>query len=135
MLLQIVPINRLVHPIWESASAALQQPLPGSISIDTGATVLSLSRYLSIAGIVLLATAIGTDRKRAEWLLSLLTATTVVLAALLIGGTLGLIHFLTGFDGSARVAALDGATLGVILSAAGASVPGKDTKVDARPSW
>jgi hypothetical protein len=117
MLLQLMPLpaTRLAHPAWESAAAALSRPLAGSISIDTGATLLALSLYLGYAGVALLAAVVGVDRQRAEWLLLALMAATSVLAALAIGDAAGLLLL-----GAARPAALDGAALGVVLAAASA---------------
>ena len=48
MAFQAVPLpitSRLSNSIWQSASTALGQPLMGSISVDTGSTLLSLCRY------------------------------------------------------------------------------------------
>src|SRR4051812_30801554 len=49
MLLQVVPVARfLAHPVWVSASAALEKPFLGSISLDIGATLLSFARYSAV---------------------------------------------------------------------------------------
>ena len=75
MLIQVLPLGTigLAHPIWESAAAALGRPLAGSISIDPGATLISLVRYLSMAAIAFVASAVAVDRRRAEWILFALT--------------------------------------------------------------
>src|SRR5882672_965176 len=51
MLIQVLPLKTigLANPIWDSAASALGRPLAGSISIDPGATLVSLARYLSAA--------------------------------------------------------------------------------------
>ena len=123
MLIQVFPSGAigLAHPIWESASAALGKPLAGSISIDTGATLISLARYLSIATITLVAAAVAIDRHRAEWILFTLTIATTLVGILILTEHLGIITLFDDFQGgSVRVAASDCATLGIVLAAAAA---------------
>src|SRR5580700_3586755 len=87
MVLQTVPLpffSRFANPIWESASTALGRSLMPSLSIDPGATLFSLCRYLAWLGVGLLAAAITIDRQRAEWVLFAVTVVTVLIAALLI---------------------------------------------------
>ena len=86
MLFQILPlkITGLAHPIWESASTALGRPIGGSISIDPGATLMSLGRYLSTIVIVFIASAVAIDRQRAGWILFLVTAMTTAIAVMAI---------------------------------------------------
>jgi hypothetical protein len=52
-----MPFGSLAHPIWSSAKATLAEPLTGSISVDPGATLVALARYLRAAGIIFAATA------------------------------------------------------------------------------
>ena len=123
MLIQVLPLGAigLAHPIWESASAALRKPLSGSISIDIGATLISLARYLSIMAITLVASAVAVDRHRAEWILFTLTIATTLIGLLILTEYLGIfILFDDHQDGSVRAAASDCATLGIILAAAAA---------------
>ncbi len=86
MLVQLfpVPFGRFSHPVWASAAEALNMPISGHISIDLGATVIGLVRYLTAAGILVVATAVAIDRRRAEWLLYSLMGTTAFLAVALI---------------------------------------------------
>ena len=54
MLAQFVPVPAwLAHPAWASAAAALDRPLLGAISLDIGATLLSLGRYCLVLAIVI----------------------------------------------------------------------------------
>src|SRR3981081_701924 len=50
MVLQVLPISirSLANPVWVSASTALDKPFVGAISLDIGATLLSLARYCAI---------------------------------------------------------------------------------------
>jgi len=123
MLVQVLPLKTvgLAHPIWESAAAALRRPLAGSISIDPGATLISLARYLSAAAIAFVATAVAVDRRRAEWVLFALTAATTLIALMVLAAGPGGFTFLSNSNGGlAANAATDSATLGVILAAAAA---------------
>jgi len=85
MIVQVLPLKAvgLAHPIWESAAAALGRPLAGSISIDPGATLISLARFLSIAGIAFVAAAVAVDRNRAAWIFVTLTASTSLIASMI----------------------------------------------------
>jgi hypothetical protein len=119
MVLQILPAFNLANPIWKSAADALGRPLVGRISIDPGATFAALGRYLSAIAILLTASAIAVERRRAEWLLFSLTAATTAVA---------IMAFATSFDrftipglnigGIARAAAADCASLGIVLGIA-----------------
>jgi hypothetical protein len=85
IVFQILPLQLLAHPIWASAEAALGQRITGSISIDPGASVVSLGQYLCLVAAAFLSTAIAVDRGRAESLLFALTiaATAIAFIALL----------------------------------------------------
>src|SRR5574337_502171 len=50
MVVQILPmpLHALANPIWSSASSALNRPLAGAITIDIGATLLSLAQYCAV---------------------------------------------------------------------------------------
>src|SRR5258707_6707727 len=80
MLIQILPLPPLAHPIWASAEAAIGHPIAGSISVDTGASVMALSRYILVGAITLLSAAVALDRQRAEWILFSLTAATALIS-------------------------------------------------------
>jgi hypothetical protein len=123
ILIQVVPLGAigLAHPIWESAAATLGRPLAGSISIDPGATLICLVRYLSMVAIAFGASAVAVDRHRAESILFALTVATTLIGLLILTAGLGGLTLLSDHDGSsARIAASDSATLGIILAAAGA---------------
>jgi hypothetical protein len=122
MLIQVLSLSAigLDHPIWTSAEGALGRPIAGSISIDTGATLLALARYLCLAGIVLLATAVGLERQRAGGMLVLLTGVATLIAAELVASHFGYFgSLLREFDETGKHAeAVDDAVLGLILAAA-----------------
>lgn len=110
MLFQILPLKAigLANPIWESAATALGRSIGGSVSIDTGATIVALVRYLSMIAVSLAAAAVATDRHRAEGLLSVLTASATAIALMKLTTVLDL-----------RDAATVCSVLGVILAATG----------------
>lgn len=61
ILVQVLRLRALAHPIWTSARSALGYPLTGTISVDTGKTVIGLSQYLTLAAAGFLSTAIVVD--------------------------------------------------------------------------
>jgi hypothetical protein len=122
MLLQAAPLPyffRINNPIWQSVAATLARPLLGSISIDTGSTLLTLCRYFAWLGVGLVACAVAIDRQRAEWILVAATLATVFMAALLLTNDLGGFNFLAEDHAAlARGGALTGTDVGLILSTA-----------------
>ena len=80
IVFQILPLRPLAHPVWASAETALGQQITGTISIDPGASLLSLGQYLSLAAAALVSAAVAVDRARAESLLFALTAASAVMA-------------------------------------------------------
>jgi hypothetical protein len=84
VILQILPLHLLAHPIWRSAETVLQHPIAGSISVDPGASVIALGRYLIIAAVAFLSAAVAVDRLRAKWILFALSAATTVIAVIVI---------------------------------------------------
>ena len=75
MLLQMAPLPSRPRPSGlGQRQAGVFDPIAGSISIDIGATALALLRYLSLVGVMLLATATTIRRDRAEAVLVALTA-------------------------------------------------------------
>jgi len=97
MIIQLLPLRLLAHPVWESAQVALGHPLAGAISVDIGASVIALGKYLCIVTVVLVSAAVAIDRHRAEWLLfAVVAATTAIALIVLINETfpsLGLLRF------------------------------------------
>jgi hypothetical protein len=92
MLIQVVPLpgGWLAHSIWESASSALSRPVEATISVDIGATLLSLCWYAMALAAALATTAVALDRQKADVIFSLLTACAAVSAVAMLG--LGTIH-------------------------------------------
>jgi hypothetical protein len=120
MLLQVLPISirSLANPVWVSASTALDKPFVGAISLDIGATLLSLARYCAILAAAFVTATVALNRQRAENVLSLLTGIAVLIAAELIGYDLGYL-FLPGYEHlGERADAVNIAVIGCILSCA-----------------
>jgi hypothetical protein len=123
MLVQVLPlpISGLLHPIWLSARDALKDATLGSISIDSGASLVALSRYLTVAGIALASAAVTIDRQRAEWMLMGLAIVATLVAVVLVVHRLGGLFFLSPSDGAAPAASMDAiSALGVIVTTAAA---------------
>lgn len=118
MLVQIMPIpsRSLAHSAWASASAALDKPLVGAISLDIGTTLLSLAQYFFALSVAIISTAIALDRRRAEITLLLLTASAVVIATGLLCVDLGYFHAALWDLSSLRSQAMNVAVIGAILS-------------------
>jgi hypothetical protein len=83
MLVQVIPLpaHALANPIWASASGALNQRLSGVISIDIGATLLSLAQYCAVLAAALVTTAVALDRQRAAQILYILVVAATLVAA------------------------------------------------------
>lgn len=121
IVIQILPLNTLglANPIWESAQAAIGHPVGGSISIDPGATLIALIRYLSTLAVLLIAAAVAVDRQRAEEILFATVGATALIATVILSHDVLGLHFLYDNSSAAsRAEAVDCATLGVIVSAA-----------------
>ena len=90
MALQAIPIplRSLANPAWQSAAAGLGVPLIGSITVDTGRTVLALVYYLTVLGLIAASSAISINRSRAATVLVVLVVATTAMALLLIAGTI-----------------------------------------------
>jgi hypothetical protein len=118
MLVQLLPMpfGALSHPVWASAAEALNTSIWGHISIDLGATLIGLIRYLTAVGLLVAAAAVTIDRTRAEWLLHWLTATTAFLAVMLIGHDVAGLFPLAGPSATAALHAAS--ALGTIIAAA-----------------
>jgi hypothetical protein len=124
ILIQLMPLRSigLANSIWQSAATALSRPVIGSITVDPGATLICLARYLSLAGLGFVAAAVAIDRRRARWLLFALTTATALTALMLLA---------VGLGGAAQLdipdrallfiaAATNSAVLGIILAIAAA---------------
>jgi hypothetical protein len=120
MLLQVLPISirSLANPVWVSVSTALDKPFVGAISLDIGATLLSLARYCAILAATFVTAIVTLNRQRAENVLSLLTGTAALIAAELIGYDLGYLRF-PGYEHlGERADTMNIAVIGFILSCA-----------------
>src|SRR5712672_283520 len=118
MLLQVLPISirSLANPVWMSASTTLDKPLVGAISLDIGATLLSLARYCAILAAAFVTATVTLDKQRAESVLSLLTGIAALIAAELIVYNLGYLR-LPGYEHlGERTDAMIIAIIGFILS-------------------
>lgn len=96
MLVQLFPLQSewLVNPVWVSASAAMDKPVLGAITVDIGATLLALARYVLLLAAGLLTLAIALNRQYAQNVLAMTTAVATFVALSLIAidlGYLGLI--------------------------------------------
>lgn len=111
MALQAVPmpVGTLGNPIWATASAALNEPLAERITVDTGATMLSLAQYCAVLAVALVTAIITLDRYRAGQVLHILMSIAMVATAMWFGKETSVV---TGPDGSTV------AVLGVLLSCA-----------------
>ncbi|WP_275173782.1 hypothetical protein [Bradyrhizobium sp. CSS354] len=110
MALQAVPMpmDTLGNPIWATASAALGKPLAETITVDKGATMLSLAQYCAVLAAALVTGVITLDRYRAAQVLHILLSIATIATAIWFGKTDGI----GGADGSAV------AVLGVLFSCA-----------------
>jgi hypothetical protein len=116
VLIQVLPLTLFAHPIWASAAEALGRPVAGAISIDPGASLISLSQYLSMTGVAFLSAAVALDRQRAEWLLFALAGACAAIALIVLAHDVffsGL--WLTAF---AHAQAIDCASMGAIIAGA-----------------
>jgi hypothetical protein len=121
MLIQLIPlpIPGLARSIWAMSRQALGTPLASSVTIDPGATVVALGRYLSFVTVLVLATAIAIDRQRAERILFLVIAAYAAVAATLLVHDMGGFTFLGEISsGGTRDAIAASCTLGTAVAAA-----------------
>ena len=121
MLVQVLPlkISGFANPVWRSTAEALGQSLAGSITVDPGATLVSLARYNSAIAIILVSAALAINRNHAERILFALTAATTVIASLVIVERLGNFTFLkNSSNGLAGIGGIESAALGVNFAAA-----------------
>jgi hypothetical protein len=80
-----IPVAAPAHPVWSGVAAALTPPPFGHVTIDLGATLLSLETLLACFAVALTAAAVAIERARAEralfWVAGASTAAAVALAA------------------------------------------------------
>jgi hypothetical protein len=121
--IQLIPLSGtgLANPIWKSAAAALSRPTLGSITVDPGATLITLLRYISVVALAFVAAAVAIDRNRAYWLLCALTTASTFVALMVLATSPGGLKLLnTGDSATLTAAASDHAGLGVIFAIAAA---------------
>ena len=119
IMAQLAPVpGGLAHSVWTSASAALGQPLAGTVTLDTGATLLDLCLYFLALAIAIIATAVALERRRAETILVVLMSAAALIAAVLIGLDLDLSRFTDLGLTLQRPQMLTVAVLGLVLSCA-----------------
>ncbi len=98
IVIQLLPTPIGAHSIWAFANEALGQHAWGHISIDPGRTTLALAFYLANVALVLVGIFVARDRRRAELILSTLTAIAAITALGLLIGKSGLIASVTNPD-------------------------------------
>jgi hypothetical protein len=109
-----IPLGWFSDPVWASTSAALDTSIAGSISIDTGATLLAVVRYCAVLATAVTAAALACDRRSAARALYLLTAIAGTVAASQITRDFGYFRWLHPSDsesGSVLIAAI-----GIVVS-------------------
>jgi hypothetical protein len=122
ILIQLMPLANLAlaNSIWQSTGTALSRPVSGSITIDTGATLISLTRYFSLLGLSFVAAAVAIDRRRAKSILFALATAAALTTLIMLAAEFGAGATLNIHDRALIVAAAtDSAVLGVILAIAG----------------
>jgi hypothetical protein len=110
-------LTELAHPVWTSAAEALQKPMVGRITVDTGITAVALVQVAALVGVALLTLAVTLDRERAE---IVLVGSTI--AASLIAMIVTIADLLDIDAFAARAEALDAACVGLVLSSACAAL-------------
>jgi hypothetical protein len=123
ILIQLMPLASLglANSIWQSAGAALSRPVLGSVTVDPGATLICMARYLSLAGLSFVASAVAIDRRRAKWVLFALVTAAALTTLMVLTAEFGVGATLNIHDRALSVSAATGtAVLGIILAVAGA---------------
>src|SRR3569832_2215159 len=98
MIVQLLPTPIGAHSVWAYADAALGQHRWGHISLDLGRTVLALAFYTANIALAVAAIFVARDRRRAELILTALTAISALTVAGLLIGKWGLIAGVTNPD-------------------------------------
>ena len=116
MAVQLVPTPLIwfSDSVWASTSSALNLPIAGSISVDTGATLLAAATYCAVLGTALTIAALATDRPTAEEILYLLTVMAATVAVTEIARDLGYYHRLEPADGGVGTVLI--AAIGIVVS-------------------
>jgi hypothetical protein len=120
MLSQVLPVatRSLTRPVWASTAGALDRRFVGTISLDIGATLVSLARYCSVLAAAFVTAAITLSKPRAEKVLSFLAGIAALIAAGLIGYDVGYLRLAGYGHPGVRADAMNVAIIGLILSLA-----------------
>ncbi|MCC8982213.1 hypothetical protein [Bradyrhizobium acaciae] len=84
IIAQMLPLTLWAHPVWKFAGETLGEPLSGSVTIDTGASLGALLLWLSLLSIMITAAAIAIDARRADRVARTIAATAAVAAIILL---------------------------------------------------
>jgi hypothetical protein len=120
MLVQLVPMpgGPLMNPIWSSAAAAIGERPTGSVTVDTGMTLLAICRLTCMAAIAQLAVLVGQHRRRAEGLLSLLAGIATLVSLERIASCLSIPEAVQLLPSTAQSAAETIGAFGFVLTTA-----------------
>jgi hypothetical protein len=116
MLIQALPLRIFANPIWASAQNAIGHRLAGTISIDSGNSVIALGQYLCLIAVAFLSAAVAVDRHRAMWILYALTAAGASIALIMLAQEL----FFPGItiDALIREQSINCVSIGAIVAGA-----------------
>jgi hypothetical protein len=117
MVAQLIPFPPLAHSVWSAAAAALNEPLSGSVTVDTGATAVALSRYLVLTAIVIVTLCVSINRRQADVLLRVMTAIGLILSLAMLIALFAAPQFAAASGPGLRAPLVAIASLGVLLSA------------------
>jgi hypothetical protein len=121
MLLQIAPLSPFANSIWPTASAALNEPLVGHISIEPGATIRSLFEFLASISLMVATTVFTRGREQAEITLFVLCAVTTFMSVEVLLGHLGPLAGIVPTEGQSAAATFVAiSALGAVVNAAAA---------------
>jgi hypothetical protein len=101
------------HSIWSYANGAMGRQSWGHVSVDLGMTILALVFYLANVSLILVGVFVARDRRGAELVLAVVTATIAIATFILLIGRL-----IPAFDGDLNEILGAVSAFGVLLSLA-----------------
>ncbi len=113
MAIQLLPTPIGAHSIWNYANDAMGRQSWGHVSVDLGMTTLALVFYLANVSLILVGIFVARDRRGAELVLAVVTATMAITIIVLLIGKSGLIP---GFDGDLNEILGAVSAFGILLS-------------------
>lgn len=113
-----LPFAAIAHPIWANTESALGGSLYGSLTIDTGATLLATIRFSVFAGLTFIASATSIDRVRAEALLVSLVLLSQFFAIALLAVGFSANHASFVLPSNILATLVDLSALGILINAA-----------------